>query len=245
MSVSSQEEVFRQQDRKRLQERQHLEQASFPELRSIARANGVPCPDNANRFVVVDAILKKTEAAARKTQEDLRSKTRQQKEAQKDADIREARDRAARERSNETGMTKAAAEALERRIAKAKQTRRLDLSNSPDGRRSQFALTDVPTAALTAFRVSARGRGSELASSASSKQGLTELWLSHNQLEGVNPELRQIKTLEVLCLSGNRLRQIPAFLGGLKKLRRLLITHNQIEDVPEQLQNLKCVVVPL
>jgi len=55
--------------------------------------------------------------------------------------------------------------------------------------------------------------------------GLTEL----------PPEILDLEALEVLDLSGNRLKSLPAGFSRLKKLRILFLSGNEFEEVPEVL----------
>eukprot|EP00750_Incisomonas_marina_P008862 INCI15720.3.p1 GENE.INCI15720.3~~INCI15720.3.p1 ORF type:complete len:438 (-),score=73.78 INCI15720.3:79-1392(-) len=230
-SPSSQEKLFRQQDRKRLQERQRLEQTTLPDLKKLAKRKGIPLPDeDVGRFVVIDLLLKHSEVEVRRAQEAQRLAQRKLREAQKQHEIQLAEQRDRRLRNKDTGLTKEVAEALGKRIERAKRTRFLDLANSQDGQQSLFKLEQVPGAVLSNFKLTKRG---DLAT------GLRELWLTNNLLESVSPELRQIKGLEVLCLSGNRLKKIPAFFGALKRLKKLFLARNEIDGVPVQLQNLR------
>ncbi|TSC86529.1 MAG: leucine-rich repeat protein [Parcubacteria group bacterium Gr01-1014_8] len=69
---------------------------------------------------------------------------------------------------------------------------------------------------------------------------LTQLDLSHNQLEGALPaEIRHLQDLEVLDISNNKMTGLPAELGQLSKLRVLDASNNQLTGIPHELGNLR------
>ena len=221
-------ELFAQQDRKRFPERQILEQKSLEDLVALATRKGIELPSDANRFVVVDLLMKKSEAEAREHQEAQRKVVRMQKEAQKKRDLEIAKKREKQSRSRETGLSKEATELLQNRIKSAQKTNVLDLSNTSDGTQNPFCFQQVPVLVLQTFRVRR-----------DTPTGLKQLWLSNNEIKQLSPELRYLRSLEVLCLSGNQLTKLPGFIGGLRRLKRLYLTHNRIKVIPEQLQNLR------
>jgi hypothetical protein len=238
---------MRQQDRKKVPDRHDLEQQSLAELQELAASKGVVVAADANRFVVIDQVLKALDAESRQLAEAERKLARLQREAEKQRDLQLAAERAAMERSKNAGFSREVVATLERRLARAKKApHSLDLSNSRSGLQSPFAFEHVPLAVLQAFKAHATGKERDGASAASasrhggsSTSGLKQLWLTNNRLAEVSSELRFIKSLEVLCLSGNRLTRLPAAIGGLKQLRRLFLNHNQLEELPEQLRSLQ------
>jgi len=227
LGSSSSALLLRQQDRNRFPERQQLEQASLPELEALAKKKGVTYAEGSNRFVIIDLLLKKSEIEARSAQEAQRHAQRLLREQQKLRDIQTSLEREEQLRSKDTGLTKEVTEAIDARIKVAKKTNVLDLSNTKDTHSSPLQLQQIPGKAISTFKMRK-----------ASAKGLKQLWLTNNRISEVSSELRLIKSLQVLCLSGNRLRKIPVFFGGLKRLRKLYLKHNEISDVPEQLQNL-------
>ena len=119
-----------------------------------------------------------------------------------------------RRRGSRTGVARCASasntptEAL-RRIEKAKETKRLDLSG--------LGLREIPPETY------------EL-------EGLLELQVSNNNLYDV-PEslLEKLTTIERLGLAGNRLRALPRSIGGLRALRGVWAHGNCLKEIPEEL----------
>lgn len=64
---------------------------------------------------------------------------------------------------------------------------------------------------------------------------LKNLDLSHSNLEMFPPSLLDIAGIETIRLKGNRLRTIPAAIGGLLKLKDLNLADNKIATLPETL----------
>lgn len=68
---------------------------------------------------------------------------------------------------------------------------------------------------------------------------LTELNLSGNNLTGALPaEVRKLRNLEVLNLSGNQFTGVPAEIGQLEKLLILDLSNNKLTGLPYELGNL-------
>jgi CCR4-NOT transcription complex subunit 6 len=67
---------------------------------------------------------------------------------------------------------------------------------------------------------------------------LVNLYLNHNQLTNIPPEITRLKGLVVLDLSGNQLQHIPPDLGMLTQLKELLIFDNHIATLPPELGTL-------
>lgn len=72
------------------------------------------------------------------------------------------------------------------------------------------------------------------------RSDVTSLDLSDNALEGALPaEIRHMRSLEVLDVSGNRMTGVPAEIGQLRDLRILDLSDNQLTGLPYELGNLQ------
>jgi CCR4-NOT transcription complex subunit 6 len=67
---------------------------------------------------------------------------------------------------------------------------------------------------------------------------LTNLYLNHNQLNRVPPQIAKLRHLELLDLSGNHLSTLPTELGMLTELKELYVFDNQLSTIPHQLGTL-------
>ncbi|ORY49370.1 hypothetical protein BCR33DRAFT_757418 [Rhizoclosmatium globosum] len=67
---------------------------------------------------------------------------------------------------------------------------------------------------------------------------LTQLYLNHNQLHFLPPEVAHLKSLALLDLSANKLQTVPPELGQLVSLKELLLFDNQLTYLPVELGNL-------
>ena len=67
---------------------------------------------------------------------------------------------------------------------------------------------------------------------------LTTLYLNHNLLTAVPPQIAKLRHLELLDLSGNRLESIPPELGMLTFLKELYLFDNQLRSLPHELGTL-------
>ncbi|ORX96928.1 hypothetical protein K493DRAFT_216678 [Basidiobolus meristosporus CBS 931.73] len=67
---------------------------------------------------------------------------------------------------------------------------------------------------------------------------LTTLYLNHNNLTFLSPEIRRLTNLTHLDVSGNKLTSIPAEIGFLINLKELLMFDNLLETIPLQLGTL-------
>ncbi|KNC96818.1 uncharacterized protein SPPG_08019 [Spizellomyces punctatus DAOM BR117] len=67
---------------------------------------------------------------------------------------------------------------------------------------------------------------------------LTTLYLNHNALASLSPEIAKLTNLVVLDLSGNRLSSVPSELGMLVSLRELLLFDNELTFLPPELGQL-------
>lgn len=67
---------------------------------------------------------------------------------------------------------------------------------------------------------------------------LQNLYLNHNALTSVPPEISRLKYLELLDLSGNALLSIPPELGMLTNLKELYLFDNQLTTLPAELGTL-------
>jgi CCR4-NOT transcription complex subunit 6 len=67
---------------------------------------------------------------------------------------------------------------------------------------------------------------------------LINLYLNHNALTSVPPEISRLRHLELLDLSGNNLQTLPSEMGMLTKLRELYLFDNHIAIIPPELGTL-------
>ncbi|PFH53696.1 hypothetical protein AMATHDRAFT_45168 [Amanita thiersii Skay4041] len=67
---------------------------------------------------------------------------------------------------------------------------------------------------------------------------LINLYLNHNALSSVPPEISKLRHLELLDLSGNSLTSLPPELGMLTQLKELYIFDNQLTTLPMELGSL-------
>lgn len=71
-----------------------------------------------------------------------------------------------------------------------------------------------------------------------SMEFLINLYLNHNALTSIPPEISKLRHLELLDLSGNNLTSIPPELGMLTQLKELYIFDNHISTIPPELGSL-------
>lgn len=67
---------------------------------------------------------------------------------------------------------------------------------------------------------------------------LLNLYLNHNALTRVPPEITKLRHLELLDLSGNNLTEVPAALGMLTSLKELYLFDNHLSTLPHELGTL-------
>ncbi|CCL99643.1 uncharacterized protein FIBRA_01663 [Fibroporia radiculosa] len=67
---------------------------------------------------------------------------------------------------------------------------------------------------------------------------LINLYLNHNALTSIPPEIAKLRHLELLDLSGNSLLHIPTELGMLTSLKELYLFDNQLTTLPPELGTL-------
>ncbi|GJJ68612.1 CCR4-NOT transcription complex subunit 6 [Entomortierella parvispora] len=67
---------------------------------------------------------------------------------------------------------------------------------------------------------------------------LTALYINHNNLHYLSPEVRHLRNLTVLDASGNKLTLIPPELGMLVNLKELLLVDNGLVTLPAELGTL-------
>jgi Leucine-rich repeat (LRR) protein len=69
-------------------------------------------------------------------------------------------------------------------------------------------------------------------------RNLTNLWLDHNQLTSIPPEIGQLRNLTELSLGNNQLSSIPPEIGQLRNLTNLWLDHNQLTSIPPEIGQL-------
>ncbi|CAL1706300.1 unnamed protein product [Somion occarium] len=67
---------------------------------------------------------------------------------------------------------------------------------------------------------------------------LINLYLNHNALISIPPEITRLRHLELLDLSGNNIASVPPELGMLTSLKELYMFDNQITTLPPELGSL-------
>ncbi|KAH9929598.1 uncharacterized protein BXZ73DRAFT_102125 [Epithele typhae] len=67
---------------------------------------------------------------------------------------------------------------------------------------------------------------------------LTNLYLNHNDLTAIPPQISKLRHLELLDLSGNHLESIPPELGMLTSLKELYLFDNALRKLPHELGTL-------
>jgi CCR4-NOT transcription complex subunit 6 len=67
---------------------------------------------------------------------------------------------------------------------------------------------------------------------------LINLYLNHNALTAIPPEIARLRHLELLDLSGNSLQTLPPEMGMLTKLKELYLFDNHIATIPPELGTL-------
>jgi CCR4-NOT transcription complex subunit 6 len=67
---------------------------------------------------------------------------------------------------------------------------------------------------------------------------LINLYLNHNTLTAIPPEIARLRHLELLDLSGNSLQTLPPEMGMLTKLKELYLFDNHIATIPPELGTL-------
>jgi CCR4-NOT transcription complex subunit 6 len=67
---------------------------------------------------------------------------------------------------------------------------------------------------------------------------LVHLFLNHNALSYLPPEISKLRHLELLDISGNNLQKLPPELGMLTQLKELYLFDNSIVDIPYELGTL-------
>nr|KAJ3409340.1 Glucose-repressible alcohol dehydrogenase transcriptional effector [Polyrhizophydium stewartii] len=67
---------------------------------------------------------------------------------------------------------------------------------------------------------------------------ITNLYLNHNNLTSIPPEISNLRSLVLLNLTGNKLTSIPAELGLIVSLRELLLFDNELTFLPPELGQL-------
>lgn len=67
---------------------------------------------------------------------------------------------------------------------------------------------------------------------------LINLYLNHNALTSIPPEIARLRHIELLDLSGNNLQTLPPEMGMLTKLKELYLFDNHIATIPPELGTL-------
>ena len=67
---------------------------------------------------------------------------------------------------------------------------------------------------------------------------LLNLYLNHNSLSSIPPEIAKLRHLELLDLSGNNLVSVPPELGMLTSLKELYLFDNHLTTLPSELGTL-------
>ncbi|KAF9022063.1 hypothetical protein BDZ89DRAFT_990847 [Hymenopellis radicata] len=67
---------------------------------------------------------------------------------------------------------------------------------------------------------------------------LTTLYLNHNALENIPPQIASLRHLELLDISGNNLYHLPPELGMLTSLKELYLFDNHVNTIPHELGTL-------
>jgi CCR4-NOT transcription complex subunit 6 len=67
---------------------------------------------------------------------------------------------------------------------------------------------------------------------------LINLYLNHNALTTIPPDIARLRHLELLDLSGNNLQTLPPEMGMLTKLKELYLFDNHIASIPPELGTL-------
>lgn len=70
-------------------------------------------------------------------------------------------------------------------------------------------------------------------------QGLTELYLHTNQLVVLPDELFELRLLEMLAVSDNQLMSLPEAVGQLHNLKRLQLSRNKLQQLPAGMGQLR------
>ncbi|GMH03835.1 hypothetical protein Nepgr_005674 [Nepenthes gracilis] len=68
---------------------------------------------------------------------------------------------------------------------------------------------------------------------------VNNIWLAHNKLSGLIPDISSLKVLETFHLDNNQFEgSIPKSLGELPRIQEIYLQHNNLEgEVPESLRN--------
>lgn len=147
---------------------------------------------------------------------------------------------------------------VNRRLAVAKRTGRLDLSTvvtaQEKAQNDQGAAADEQkvsvdvddTAVPTTQTILSKGTAKETVEyfleeipvEVFSIKMLRELWLCNNPLRTISLKLSQCQHLNILSLQNVGLSTIPSVIFSLKELRQLFLQRNAISDIPDEISSL-------
>ncbi len=102
-----------------------------------------------------------------------------------------------------------------------------------------FALTHLHTLSLQWARFTV----GELSSEIKNLRSLETLWLTGNQITRLPEEMCELRKLSSLDISGNQLQSLPACIGDLPVLKRLDARYNRFESLPSSLTNIPTVEI--
>ena len=188
---------------------------------------------------IIDMIVRYEEQEHRLNLEAIRKKDREDAMIQVQNELKKYR----RARNKKQGASAEKRQNLEYKIKVATTTGVLDLSNSKDKNSFRFDYECIPDDAVERFRKKEEEKDdSEIftgESKSSSQNNLTALWMTNNALTRLHPRLGLLShSLVRLGLEGNRLRELPSSLFELRNLQYLHLSRNKLTRIPNHLQHL-------
>lgn len=106
---------------------------------------------------------------------------------------------------------------VERRLLRARTTRKLDLSTSQHHVPAEVAFQLFPRQVVTHVHMGHQ---------------LTELWLTNHHIAALPPEIALFTSLRVLGLGGNMLSSLPDAISALTSLEALYLERNRFRAIP-------------